>query len=97
MPDFNTFDFMVTDENEVLLLLYARESEPQEPTVELNYDEHTIVLKRNEDDFLTLENIEDEIFDDLQEEDTLLVCEIAPTEDDEEEEIVYTYEADIID
>ncbi len=97
MTDYNTFDFMVTDENEVMLLLYARNSEPKNPTVHLNYEKHSIVLRRNEEDEITLEQIEDLIFDDLQDENTLLVCEIAPTEKEDENEIIYTYEADIID
>lgn len=97
MPNYNTFDFIITDENEVLLLLYARDTAPQNPTAKLNYDEHTVILSRNSDDVITLENVEDEIFDDLQEEHTLLVCEIEPTENEDENEIVYTYEADILD
>ncbi len=96
MPDFNTFDFMVTDENDVMLLLYARDTAPENPTVQLNYDEHNIVLSRNAEDVLTLENVEDEIFDNLQDDNTLLVCEIEPTDSEEDAEIVYTYEANII-
>lgn len=97
MTDFNTFDFMITDENEVMLLLYARDTAPQNPKAKLNYEEHSIILTRNGEDVVTLENIENEVFDDLQDENTLLVCEIEPTENEDESEIVYTYEADIID
>ena len=96
MPDFNTFDFMVTDENDVMLLLYARETAPENPTVTLNKDEHSIILTRNQEDVLTLEDVEDEIFDNLQDDTTLLVCEIEPSENEEDAEIVYTYEAEII-
>ncbi len=96
MPDFNTFDFMVTDENDVMLLLYARETAPENPTVRLNNDEHSIILTRNQEDVLTLENVEDEIFDNLQDDTTLLVCEIEPSDNEEDAEIVYTYEAEIV-
>ena len=96
MPDFNTFDFMVTDENDVMLLLYARETAPENPTVLLNSDEHSIILTRNQEDVLTLENVEDEIFDNLQDDSTLLVCEIEPSDNEEDAEIVYTYEAEIV-
>lgn len=96
MPDFNTFDFMVTDENDVMLLLYARETAPENPTVKLNKDEHNIILTRSQEDVLTLEDVEDEIFDNLQDDTTLLVCEIEPSENEEDAEIVYTYEAEII-
>lgn len=95
MPDFNTFDFMVTDENDVMLLLYARDTAPEDPQVQLNPNEHNIVLSRNENDVITLEDVEDEIFNNLQEENTLLVCEIEPSDSEEEAEIVYTYEARI--
>lgn len=95
MPNFNTFDFMVTDENEVMLLLYARDTIPEAPTVKLKQDEHNIILTRNKDDVLTLENVEDSIFDNLQDDSSLLVCEIEPSDNEEESEIVYTYEATI--
>lgn len=97
MPDFNTFDFMVTDENEVMLLLYARNTAPENPVVKLNYDEHNITLTRNSEDIVSLDGVDDEIFDNLQDEASLLVCEIEPTENEDESEIVYTYEASIID
>ncbi len=96
MPDFNTFDFMITDENDVMLLLYARNTAPENPQIQLNPQEHNIVLSRNSDDVITLEGIEDEIFNNLQEENTLLVCEIEPSDNEEEAEIVYTYEAQIV-
>ena len=54
------------------------------------------MLSRNSDDVITLEGIEDEIFNNLQEENTLLVCEIEPSDSEEEAEIVYTYEARIV-
>ena len=44
-----------------------------------------------------LENIENSVFNDLQDEVGLLVCELSPTENDEETEVIYAYEADIID
>lgn len=97
MADFNTFDFMITDENEVMLLLYARESEPNNPSVKLNAENHSIELTRNEDDIITLEEVEDEVFENLQDESSLLVCELEPTDNEEENEIIYTYEAEIID
>lgn len=97
MKDFNTFEFMTTEENEVLLLLYARITEPLNPTVKLDYENHKIILHRNDEDEVMLENIENSVFNDLQDEVGLLVCELSPTENDEETEVIYAYEADIID
>lgn len=33
--DFDTFDFLINDEDEVMLLLYQREGEPLNPHIEL--------------------------------------------------------------
>lgn len=95
MSDYNTFDFMVTEENDVMLLLYARNTAPENPHVRLNSAGHTVELQRNDEDTVTLQEVEDEIFENLTDEETLLVCEIAPTENDDESEIIYTYEAEI--
>lgn len=95
MSDYNTFDFMVTDENDVMLLLYARDTAPENPQVRLNSAGHSVELQRNAEDTVTLQEVEDEIFENLADEETLLVCEIAPTENDDESEIIYTYEAEI--
>lgn len=95
MTDFNSYDFMITEENEVMLLLYARETPPNNSTIHLNPDEKKIELYRNENDALTLDEVEDDIFNNLQNETSLLICELAPTENDEENEIIYAYEAEI--
>lgn len=95
MTDYNIFDFMVTENNDVMLLLYARDSAPNNPGVILDAENHSVELHRNDDDIVTLSGVEDEIFDNLTDEATLLVCEIAPTENEEENEIIYTYEAEI--
>jgi len=95
MADYNIFDFMVTEENDVMLLLYARDTAPDNPSVRLDAENHTVELRRNDEDTLTLKEVEDEIFENLIDEETLLVCEIAPTDNEEENEIIYTYEAEI--
>ena len=94
--DVNTYDFLISDENEVMLLLYARDIAPEEPVVRLNPEQKSIELYRRRDDAFTLENIEDQVFELLNGEDNLLVCEIYPTENPDETEIVYTYEAIIV-
>lgn len=97
MPvDTNTYSFLISEENEVMLIIYARDIEPEQPAVRLNPEEHNVELYRRVNDAFTLENVEDEVFTLLKDEENLLVCEILPTPDPDETEIVYTYEAPII-
>ena len=97
MPvDTNSYSFLISDENEVMLIIYARDIEPEQPAVRLNPEEKNIELYRRINDAFTLEKVEDDVFELLKDEDNLLVCEILPTPDPDETEIVYTYEAPII-
>lgn len=95
--NFDVFDFVVNDEDEVMLLLYQRESEPETPFIVLKPEENCAVLRRNSDDEIFLGDIGDEIFDSLAEADKLLVCEISRAEKEEDTQIVNAYEADIRD
>ncbi|MBQ7632631.1 MAG: hypothetical protein IJS88_00770 [Alphaproteobacteria bacterium] len=94
--DINTFDFLISEENEVMLILYARDIAPEDPIVRLNPENNTIELYRMKNDAFTLEKVDNEVFELLKNEKNLLVCEILPTENPDETEIVYTYEAIII-
>ena len=44
--EFNFFDFVVNEEDEAMLLLYARDDEPQAPRIELDIDNRAAVLYR---------------------------------------------------
>ena len=94
---FDTFDFLVNDEDEVMLLLYEREGEPvSSPRIEFVLDEKSAFLYRNDDDILELNDIDDSILDSLQEEDKLLICELSrDTDENGDNAIVRAYEADI--
>lgn len=94
--DVNTFDFLISEDNDVLLVIYARDIEPSEPIVRLNPEQKTVELYRRKNDAFTLETVDEEVFNLLSREEKLLVCEILPTENPEETEIVYTYEATIV-
>ncbi len=97
MDEFDTFDFIVNDEDEVMLLLYEREGEPKEPCIILNPEDNSAVLLRTPEEEIMLSGISDDIFDSLADADKLLVCELSRTENDEDTEIVNAYEADISD
>ncbi|MBQ8671204.1 MAG: hypothetical protein IJ525_01650 [Alphaproteobacteria bacterium] len=96
MADMNTFDFMISEDNEVMLVIYARETEPVGPAVRLIAKEQVVELYRNGADALTLQEVGAEIFNNLHDKEKLLVCEIAPTDNPDETEIVYAYEATIV-
>ena len=56
--DFDTFDFLINDEDEVMLLLYQREGEPLNPHIELDAEEKSALLYRNDDDNIFLSDSE---------------------------------------
>lgn len=98
MPeDFDTFDFIVNDEDEVMLLLYEREGEADHPTFKVSPENGTAILYRNDEDVIELSDIGNDIFDSLADADKLLVCELTRTENEDDAEISNAYEAEIVD
>ncbi len=94
--ELNSYDFVVNEEDEVMLLLHAQESEPHNARFEVDMEEKSALLVRNENDEILLEGIDDNILDSLQDEDKLLICELKVGETDEDTQIVYAYEADLV-
>ena len=95
--DFETYDFLINDEDEAMLLLYVREGEPQNATIELDIENKSGLLTRNPNDKLTLTAIPDDVLDSMQDADKLLVCELSVEKNDKDTKIVYAYEAEITD
>lgn len=93
MINNNTYDFIISDENEIMLILHSRDNAPENPIVYLDTKEHTVELYRNDNDAVTLEHVDNEVFTILAEKNSLLICEIQPTENPEDSEITYTYKA----
>ena len=91
----DTFDFIINDEDEVMLLLYVRDGEPKDASIAINITDNTAVLHRNDDDDIFLNEIPDQVIDSLQDADSLLVCEMSREENEEDTKIIYAYEADI--
>lgn len=92
-----TFDFLINDEDEVMLLLYAQETEPKEARIELNAEEKSAILTRNTEDEILLTDIPENVFDSLADADKLMVCELSNEENEDDTQIVYAYEAEISD
>lgn len=95
MADFDGFEFIVTEQEDVMLIIYARSSNPVNPTVSINKQEKSVILHRNQNDVVTLEKVEDNILDILSEENALLIAEVIPTENPLENEVKQVYEAKI--
>ena len=93
--NFNTYDFIVNEDDEIMLLIYARQTVPQTPVLELNLDEQTAFLYRSENDGIALSDISEDILDSLCDYDKILVCELSQEENDDDTEIVNVYEATI--
>lgn len=94
---FETFDFLVNDEDEVMLLLYEREGEPGSNShIEFDIESKSALLFRSENDVLELEDIPDNILDSIQDADKLLICELSKEQDEDGDNAIrYAYEADI--
>ena len=93
--ELSTFDFVTNEEDEVMLLLHAQETEPKNPRIEIDVNEKSAVLIRNETDEILLEGIPEDIIDSLQDRVALMVYELKIGEKEEDTEIAYAYEADI--
>lgn len=91
------YDFLINEEDETMLLIYERDGEPTEPKFEINAKNSEAVLYRNKEDEIILSEIPDEVIDSLVDADSLLVCELTKTENEDETEVAFAYEADILD
>ena len=96
MADFDGFEFIITEENDVMLIIYARAGNPEKPVVKLDLEHNSIVLYRNQKDVVTIENVEKEVLDILSKENLLLITEVVPTKNPLEQEFSQAYGARII-
>ena len=93
--DRDVFDILI-DNGDVLLVIYSYENEPDDPAVVLLPEENRIEFFRDGNIHLSLENIQNEVFEVLRDQDELMVCETEPTNNPDETEIVYSYYASIV-
>ena len=95
--EFETYDFLINDEDEVMLLLYVREGEPKDAQLEIDIEQRSAILHRNATDNINLTDIPDDVLDSLQDADKILVCELSIETDEKDTQIIYAYEAEITD
>ncbi|MBR1649128.1 MAG: hypothetical protein IJ689_05975 [Alphaproteobacteria bacterium] len=91
----DTFDFMINDENEVMLLIYERAAKVSSPYIEINPHDCTALLHRSDEDEIFMREVPSEVIENLYNADTLLVCELSREDDTSQTSIVKAYEADI--
>lgn len=95
MAAHDIFDFIITEDNNVILMIYARETAPYEPSAQLLPEEGKIVIQRNQDEILNLSPVEQDVFNALKQTKKLLVCEIKSTKKANEKEISFVYHIEI--
>ena len=95
--NFDTYDFIINEEDETMLLLYAREGAPENPSISVDIENKKAVLIRNDNDTISLDDVPDEVLDSLQDADKLLICELSIENEPEQTKIVHAYEAEVTD
>ncbi len=92
----NVYELMENDNGEIMVLLYAGFTEPQKPSFILNKQNKCIELKRNAKDMVVIDGLKAESIEKLEKLQTLYVCELRYTDDENEDsEILYAYAAEL--
>ena len=87
------YELLENDNNEIMVLLYAVDSAPQDPSFTINEKRSCMILHRNPEDNVSITGLALETFQKLKKLDTLYVCEMNYSEDENEEnKIVYAYQ-----
>ena len=92
----NVYELMENDEGEVMVLIFAGEGKPQNPTFALYEKEKLIEITRSKNDIILIEGLQPEAIEKLKKLKTLYVCEMKYNENPEaENEIVNAYAATV--
>lgn len=95
MKSQGEYEFVVTEQDQVLLVLHAYQNDPVDPYIVPVEKSQKMAFQRDSAHVLQMNDVDQRIFELLEQERELLVCEIKPTENPEENEVVYTYFAEI--
>lgn len=93
--DRNLYDLIINDDDDIMLLLYARDSAPSSPSFDIDIDNKKAILYRSNDEGITIDDLSDDALDILCGMDKLLVCELSLEDNDDDTEIINAYEAKI--
>ena len=90
----NVYELMENDAGEIMVLIYAGEGKPINPTFMLNEKEKLIEIMRSKKDIILIEGLQPESIQKIKKIKTLYVCEMKYNENPEaENEIVNAYAA----
>lgn len=95
MDNRNMFQFVPTEDGELVLFIYAREGMQNRPVLRLVPQEHKIEFYRSGEDAFNLNEIDETIMAKLEHKKNILVCEVLPAENAGEVEISNSYLIDI--
>ena len=90
---YNTFDFVINEDGDIMLLLFMSEGRPEFPRFEVEKETNTLWLYRSVEKVLGLYDIEPKIIAKLAAMKKLLVCEMTMPPAEANSEIAYVYEA----
>lgn len=90
----DTYELLENDINEIMILLYAPDSQPESPCFTLNEKRACVVIHRNPNDNVVITGLAFETIKKLKKLDILYVCELNYSEDENaENKIIYAYSA----
>ena len=90
----DVYELIENDKGEIMLIIYATEQEPQNPSFDLNEKARRIELTRGKDDILHIEGLQTETIEKFKTVEKLYICEMKYNPDNNtENEIMYAYTA----
>ena len=91
----NFYDFIINEDDEIMLLLYARDTKPENPHISIDEDNKQAYLYRSKNEGVLIDDISDEILNILSSSDSLLICELSNDKNEDDVKIINAYEAKI--
>lgn len=85
------YDFLLNTDNELMLVFYGLDAEPEKPVLTLSGREYVLLTRRNDEPQIKMADIPDEIWKHLYPAEKVLVCEI-----DEDGEFKHVYDAAVV-
>ncbi len=92
----DSYELMQNDNGDVMVMLYANDSKPSNPSFCINEYMQQLELSRNAKDVILIEELQPETLEKLKTLNTIYVCELKYNQehpDAEDAEIVYAYAA----